>query len=143
MRATSFYKRDPQDALAASHELVALEHSLAGDTSEQYLRALETLSTAMEASHDRAGMLPLQRQIVTIADLVYTGSNEMRRAMVRANAGMAYAHAGQFDEGEALVREAVAITQHMNPPLPGFAGGSLQQILQMKQAAQTPSAPKQ
>ena len=56
---------------------------------------------------------------------------------------MAYAREGQFDEAEALAKGAVAISQHMQPPQPGMFTAQLQQILQMKQAAQLTSASKQ
>jgi tetratricopeptide (TPR) repeat protein len=131
------------DALAASHELVTLEESLSGATSEPYLRAIETLANAMEAAGDRAGALPRRRSVVTIADLVYSGSNETRRAVVRIDAAIACARAEQFDEAETLSKEAVAISQHMQPPQPNMFAGQLQQILQMRQAALAVSASKQ
>jgi hypothetical protein len=96
----------------------------------------------MEATGDRAGALPLRRKIVTIADLVYA-ANDSRRATLRINTAMAYAREGQFDEAEALAKGAVAISQHMQPPQPGMFTAQLQQILQMKQAAQLTSASKQ
>jgi len=132
-----------QDALAASQELVALEESLSGTTSEQYLGAVETLAQTMETTGDRAGALPLRSKTVMIADLVYKGSNEARRAVLRTDAAMAFARAGQFDEAEALAREALAISQHIHPPQPGWAANTLQQVLQMKQAALTNPAQKQ
>jgi tetratricopeptide (TPR) repeat protein len=130
------------DTLAASQELVALEESLSGATSEPYLHATETLAGAMVATGDRAGALPLRRKMVTIADLVYN-ANDSRRATVRVTAAMAYAREGQFDEAETFAREAVAISQRMQPPQPGMFTAQLQQILQMKQAAQLTSASKQ
>jgi len=131
------------DALAASQEMVQLEESLSGDTSEPYLRAIETLANAMEANEDPAGALPLRRKVVTLADLVYTGSNDSRRATVRIDAAMTYARSGQFDEAEALAREAVAMSANMHSAQSAFATSSLQQILQMRQAAQAVSAARQ
>jgi hypothetical protein len=130
------------DALVASQELVALEESLDGATSEPYLLATETLANVMETRGARAGALPLHRGIVTIGDLVYA-ANDSRRAAFRVTAAMAYAGEGQFEEAEALAREAVAIGQHVQPPQPGAFANELQQILQMKQAAQLTSAQKQ
>jgi hypothetical protein len=130
-------------ALAASRELVALEESLSGATSEPYLRAAETLAGATDANGDRAGALPLRRKIVTIADLVYGGSNETRRGWVRIDAAMAAAREGQFDEAEQLAGEAAAIGQRMQPSQPAVFVSELQQILQMKQAARAVSASKQ
>jgi tetratricopeptide (TPR) repeat protein len=142
LRATTYRPEGRYKALVASQELVALEESLSGATSEPYLHATETLASAMEATGDRAGALPLRRKTVTIADLVY-GSSDSRRATFRIVAAMAYAREGQFDEAEQLAKVAVAISQHMQPPQPGMFTGQLQQILQMKQAAQLTSAQKQ
>jgi tetratricopeptide (TPR) repeat protein len=129
-------------ALAASQELAKLEESLSGATSEPYLRAIETLAFAMEASGDRAGTLPLRRKTVTIADLVYP-ANDARRAMIRMSAAMAYANERQFDEAETLAKEAVSIGQHLQPAQPDSFTNQLKQILQMKKAAQSASPPKQ
>ena len=79
---------------------------------------------------------------MTIADLVYA-VNDPRRARVRVTAAMAYANERHFDEAEQLAKEAVAISQHMLPPQPERVANELQQILQMKQAAQLTSAQKQ
>jgi tetratricopeptide (TPR) repeat protein len=143
LRAGFLYPERRQDALVASRELVALEESLGGATSEPYLRAIETLASAMEATGDRAGALPLRRRIVAIADLVYSGSNETRRTWLRINAAKAYANEQQLDAAETLAREAIAIGQHMQSPQPGAFANESQQILQMKQAALAVSAPKQ
>jgi tetratricopeptide (TPR) repeat protein len=142
LRAGYLYPDRLRDALAASQELVALEESLSGATSEPYLRATETLASAMEATGDRASALPLRRKIVTIADLVYSASDS-HRAWLRITAATAYAREGQFDEAEALAKEAVAIGQHIQPPQPGAFANELQQILQMKQAAQLASVQRQ
>lgn len=140
LRAEVAYRPERrQDALLGSQELVALEESLDGATSEPYLRATETLADSMETIGDRAGALPLRRKAIAIADLVY-GANDSGRAIVRIKAAMAYARQGQFDEAEQLAREAVTIGQYMQPAQASMFTGQLQQILQMKQAA---SAPKQ
>jgi tetratricopeptide (TPR) repeat protein len=143
LRATTLYRPERwHDALVASQELVALEESLGGATSAPYLRATETLASAMEATGDSAGALPLRGKVVTIADLVYS-ANDSRRATFRVTAAMAYAREGRFDDAEALAREAIAIGQHTLPPQPGAFVSELQQILQMKQAALAVSATKQ
>jgi tetratricopeptide (TPR) repeat protein len=130
------------DALLAAQELVKLEESLDGATSEPYERAIEGLANAMETTGDRAGALPLRRKTVTISDLVYP-ANDSRRASIRMNAAMAFAHDGQFDMAEPWAREAVAIGEHAQPRMPNSFASELQQILQMKQAAQAASAAKQ
>jgi tetratricopeptide (TPR) repeat protein len=142
LRATIYRPERERDALAGSQDLVALEESLSGVTSEPYLRATDTLASAMEAAADPGGALPLRRKSVTIADLVYA-VNDPRRARVRVTAAMAYANERHFDEAEQLAKEAVAISQHTQPPQSGAFASELQQILQMKQAALAVSAQKQ
>ncbi len=131
-----------QDALLASQERLALAESLSGNTSLPYMTALDALANTMDRSGDAAGALALRGKAVTIADLVYF-ANDSRRARIRITAAMAYAQEGQFDQAETLAKEAVAISQHMQPPQPGSFTGQLQQILQMKQAALAVSASKQ
>jgi tetratricopeptide (TPR) repeat protein len=130
------------DALAASQELTKLEESLSGATSEPYLHAIEGLARAMEANGDRVGALPFRRETVKIADLVY-GANDLRRATTRLDAAMAYANDRQFEQAEELAREAVAIGQYALSAQFGDFTDQLQQILQMKKAAQSTSTPKQ
>jgi hypothetical protein len=143
LRTDAVYRPERRhDALAASQELVKLEESLSGSTSEPYLRATQTLASAMEVNGDRAAALPLHRKTVTIADLVYP-ANDARRATTRLSAAMALANQQQFEEAEQLAREAIAIGQHVQPPQAAAFAPALQQILQMKQAAQASSAPKQ
>jgi hypothetical protein len=72
--------------------------------------------------------------MVTISDLQYS-TRDSRRASVRNNAALAFAHAGRFDEAEELAKEAVTIQENIRPALPGGVLNVLPQILQMKQAA--------
>ncbi len=96
----------------------------------------------MEINRDLAGALPLRRKAVAITDLV-DSANPSARAVARIQAAMAYAHQNQFDEAEALAREAIAITEHMQPPEPNLFAFRLQEILRMRQAAAAASAAKQ
>jgi tetratricopeptide (TPR) repeat protein len=142
-RTETIYRPERQhDALVASQELVKLEESLDGATSDLYLRATETLAHAMEANGDRPGALPLHGKMVAISDLV-CAANDSRRATVRMNAAMAFANERQFDQAEELAREAVAIGERGQAPQPSAFTSQLQQILQMKKAAQSTSPPKQ
>jgi hypothetical protein len=56
---------------------------------------------------------------------------------------MAFANERQFDQAEELAREAVAIGERGQAPQPSAFTSQLQQILQMKKAAQSTSPPKQ
>jgi tetratricopeptide (TPR) repeat protein len=130
------------DALLASQELVKLEESLDGATSEPYLRSTETLVHVMEANGDWPGALPLHSKMVAISDLV-DGANGWSRATVRIQAAMAFVHERQLDRAEELAREAVAIGQKAQAPQLSYLTNQLQQILEMKQAAQSAAASKQ
>ena len=108
-----------RDALTASQELVKLEESLDGATSEPYLRAIETLAHTMEANGDWPGALPLHSKMVAISDLV-CGPNDWSRATTRIQAAMAFAHERQLDRAEELAREAVVIGQRGQAPQLGL-----------------------
>lgn len=95
-------------ALTVAQEMVALEESLSGNTSEPYLNALETLAQAREQNGDRAGSLPLRTRAIEIADLVY-GPDDLRRALTRMTAAWTFANQRQFAEAEKLAAEAIEI----------------------------------
>lgn len=119
--------------VTAAQELLALEESLTGRTSEAYLHAAERLAEAYQATGDSGAELPLRLQAVAIADLVAT-ANDGRRAFTRINAAMALARQGQFDEAERLANEAVAIGQRLRPPQPNMFAAQLEEIARMKTA---------
>jgi tetratricopeptide (TPR) repeat protein len=114
-------------ALPAAQNLVALEESLDGNTSEPYLHALETLADIYVAT-DPGRTLALRRQTVVIGDLVYS-ANDTRRGFTRINAALALAQQGQFEEAEDLASEAVAIGRRTQP---NFFTSQLEQIRQMR-----------
>ena len=120
-----------EGVLAAARELLALQESISGTTSEPYLHAVERLAEAHQASGDSAGELPLRLRAVAIADLVTT-ANDARPGFTRINAAMALARQGQFDEAERLANEAVAIGQRMHPPQRNMFAAQLQEIKRMK-----------
>jgi hypothetical protein len=121
-------------ALSAAQDLLALEESLSGTTSEPYLRAVETLADVSEPG-DSGHVLALRRQAVAIADLVFP-SRDDRRGQTRINAAFALARQQQFDEADRLANEAVAIAQEMRPPQPNMFASQLAQIQRMKTAPQ-------
>src|ERR1019366_2740294 len=123
-----------QQAEGSARELLELEESLSGNTSDPYLRALQTLARVYQAAGDSARALPLLRQTVTIADLLATPDNAWRRSQTRMDVAFTLAGLGQFDEALALGEEAVALQRTPRTPRPPLAQ-QLEQIRQMKQAA--------
>lgn len=118
-------------ALAAARELLDLEESLNGKTSEPYLHAVERFADTCRAGND-SREAALRLQAVTLVDLV-TPVNDARRGFARMNAALALARQGQFDEADRLAGEAMAIGQRLPGRHNPFAG-QLQEIERMKTA---------
>jgi hypothetical protein len=127
-----------QETVATAQELVALEESLSGNTSEPYLRGLEGLAREYQSSGDVRRAIPLFRQTIAIADLVFAGANP-QRAHLRMNAAMVLAQQRQFDEAEQLATDAVAIGQASRPPQDDMFANQLAQIRKMREAPQANS----
>jgi tetratricopeptide (TPR) repeat protein len=125
-----------QNADASVRELLELQESLSGNTSEPYLGDLQTAARIYDAAGDPARALPLFRKAVTIADLLAKPDNDWRRSQTRMDAALTLARLGQFDEAEMLGEEAIALQQTMRTPRPPLAQ-QLEQIRRMKQAAVT------
>jgi len=117
-----------ESAEASARELLELQESLSGNTSEPYLGDLQTAARAYEAAGDSLRALPLRRRAVTIADLLATSNKDWRRAQTRMDVALLLAQLGQFDEAETLGEEAVALQPQLTQ--------QLEEIRQMKQAAQ-------
>jgi hypothetical protein len=115
-------------AEASARELLELQESLSGNTSEPYLGDLQTAARAYEAAGDSLRALPLRRRAVTIADLLATSNKDWRRAQTRMDVALLLAQLGQFDEAETLGEEGVALQPQLTQ--------QLEEIRQMKQAAQ-------
>jgi tetratricopeptide (TPR) repeat protein len=128
-----------QPAEGSARNLLELEESLSGNTSEPYLRALQTVARVYDATGNSGRALPLLRQTVTIADLLATPNNPWLRSGTRMNVALALARLGQFDEALTLGEEAVALERTTHAP-GRPATQQLEQIRQMKQAAATARA---
>jgi Tetratricopeptide repeat len=124
-----------QGAIKVAQDLLALHESLGGNTSDLYLGAAEELAREYQSSGDLASAVPIFRHNVEIADLAFR-PGDMRRAQVRMVAAMALAQQKQFDEAEKLAVEAVGIGKGMRPPQNDAFAGQLEQIRQMRTAAQ-------
>jgi tetratricopeptide (TPR) repeat protein len=116
-----------QRAEASARELLELQESLSGNTSEAFLGDLQTAARVYEAAGDSLRALPLRRQAVTTADLLATSNKDWRRPRTRMDLALTLARLGQFDEAVTLGEEAVAL----HPPL----AQQLEEIRQIKHAA--------
>jgi tetratricopeptide (TPR) repeat protein len=128
-----------EKADASARELLKLQESLSGNTSDPYLGDLQTAARVYQAAGDSTGALPLLRKAVTIADLLATPNNDWRRSQTRMDAALALARLGQFGEAERLGEEAVALPRPVRTPRQPLAQ-ELEQIRRMKQAAATAGA---
>ena len=128
-----------EKAAVSADELLELQASLSGDTSDPYLNDLQLAASVYEGAGEPSHALPLFRKAVTVADLLATPNNDWRRAQTRIDLAFALARSGQFDEAETLGEEAVAIGRPMRKPMPALVQ-QLEQIRRMKQAAANASA---
>lgn len=122
------------NAQASARDLLELQESLSGDTSEPYLVDVQTAARAYEGSGDSARALALLRKAITIADLLGAPNNDWRRSQTRMDTAMLLARMGQFDEAETLGAEAVAMQRPMRQPNVALSQ-QLEQIRQMRRAA--------
>jgi hypothetical protein len=123
-----------EKADASAQELLELQESLSGNTSEPYLRDLQSAAQVYDAAGDSDRALPLRRKAITVADLLATPNTDWRRAATRMDAALALARLGQFEEAEALGVEAVALRRSIRTPRPPL-DQQLEQIRWMKQVA--------
>lgn len=121
-------------AIFLAQEMLRLEESLGGTTTQPYLNAVGALAGLYSASGDPERALPLYRQMAAISDLIAT-PNDPQPARLRMNAAVAFAGQRQFDEADRLAREAVAIEKGMRRPTDNFTG-TLEQIREMEKASQ-------
>ncbi len=123
-----------QAAQASGHDLLELQESLSGNTSEPYLRDLQSVARVYTAAGDSATALPLFRKAIAIADLVSTPNNDWNRPATRMEAAHTLASLKQFDEAVKLAEEAVAVAKASTNQQPHLEQ-QLDQIRQMQQAA--------
>jgi tetratricopeptide (TPR) repeat protein len=128
-----------QNAITAAQDLVSLQESLSGNTSEPYLHAAEDLAREYQSSGDPGRAIPILRRNAAIADLAFRPA-DVRRAHVRIAAAMALAQQRQFDEAERLAAEAIAIAAAMRPPQGNMFAHELAQIRRMR-ATSAPNPP--
>lgn len=123
---------------AAARELLQLQESLTGNTSQPYLRDLQQAALTYEAAKEYARALPLRRQAILVADLVAPPNRtpDWQRAQTRMDTAMTLAHLGQFDEAESLAEEAATMRAAQRSPRPPMSP-EVGQIRQMKKAALT------
>ncbi len=128
--------------LAAAEDLLSLEESVTGNTSQPYLNALEVLANTQEWIGEGEGALSLRLKAVKIADLVFT-KMDLQRGQVRINTAFALARLGQFEEAERMGQEAAAIALENAPGQGEMYDSQLEQIRTMKVTALAALKPPQ
>ena len=123
-----------RQAQASGHDLLELQESLSGNTSEPYLRDLQSVARIYTAAGDPATALPLFRKAIAISDLVSTPNNDWTRPATRMEAAQTLAGLKQFDEAVKLAEEAVALAKG-GPNQQPYLAQQLEQIRQMQHAA--------
>jgi Tetratricopeptide repeat len=126
-------RNSPQAAILAAQNLLGLEETLDGPTSEPLYRAAETLADLYRFNGDPARALPLFQQMIAIADAVFR-ADDPRRGQSRTNAAAVLIAERRPDEAEPLVLEAIQL-RTVNPA--GSRDGltqMLEQIQAMKKA---------
>jgi len=124
-----------EKAEASALELLELQESLSGNTSEPYLGDLQSAAQVYGAAGDFARALPLLRSAITLADLHARPNNDWRPSQTRMDAALGLARLGQFDEAETLGAEAVALQRPMRTPRPQLEQ-LVEQFRRMKKAAE-------
>jgi tetratricopeptide (TPR) repeat protein len=117
--------KQPERRLALARDLVQLEESLSGKTSDAYIRAVQMLANIYQNCGDPERALPLFLQAVAIADLALE-KGDSQRGYARTQAAYTLARLGRFDEAEKLIDEAVAIK--LRPPQPGLFRSQAEEI---------------
>ena len=133
------YHGSVKRAILAGQDMLAVEESLSGTTSEPYLRASETLANLYQQDGDHGRAVSLLRQNVAIGDLVFPARDE-QRGTTRMNLALALARHKQFDEAERWANEAVAAASSARPSQPNRFIGQVEQIRRMKTAAAPPES---
>jgi tetratricopeptide (TPR) repeat protein len=121
---------------ASARELLELQESLSGNTSEHYLADLQSVARMYESAGDSVRALALFRKAIPIADLLVPHTNDWNRSQTRMETALVLARLGQFDEAETLGQQAITLQSAPRTPAPPLSQ-QLEQIRQMKQAAAT------
>ena len=101
-----------ENADASARELLELQESLSGNTSDPYLTDLQNVARMYAAAGDAARAVALLRKAVAVADVLATPNDDWRRSQTRMDAARALANLGQFDEAITLGEAAVALSAH-------------------------------
>jgi hypothetical protein len=124
-----------ENAEASARELLELQESFSGNTSDAYLGDLQNMARLYEAAGDTAHAAVLLRKAIGIADLNATPNNAWLRSATRMEAAMALARLGQFDEAETLAEAGVALEGKSRVPRTQ-PSQELEQIREMRLAAE-------
>jgi tetratricopeptide (TPR) repeat protein len=116
-------------AILAAQNLLSLEETLDGPTSEPLYRAVETLADLYRVTGDSDRALPFYQQSIAIADAVFR-ADDTRRGQSRTNAAAVLIAENRPDDAEPLVLEAIQLRTVTRPA----GGDGLTQMLAQIQA---------
>jgi hypothetical protein len=122
-------RNSPHAAILAAQNLLALEETLDGPTSEPLYSAAETLAQLYRSTGDPTRSLPLYQQMIAIADAVFR-ADDPRRGQSRTNAAAVLIAERRPDEAEPLVLEAMQLRK----ATPAGSRDGLTQMLEQIQA---------
>jgi hypothetical protein len=128
-----------QNADATARDLLELQESLSGNTSEPYFNDLQKVARLYANASDFARALPLFREAIALSDLLATPPNSGRPSQTRLEAALALARAGQFDEAETLCQEAMTLNGTVNSQVQQLPWQA-REIRRLKQAAAAAAA---
>jgi tetratricopeptide (TPR) repeat protein len=126
-------RSDVPRAEAAGQEMLAIEVSLTGRTSESYLNRLDMAASIYEKDEHYAQALPLRGEQVPLADALTTPNDPGRRVVARISFALALANVGKFSEAEAMAREAVELQKISHAPV-GSLDAELKKIQDLQRA---------
>ena len=106
-------------AVRSADELLNLEASLSGTTSEPYLSALRSAGDTQEQSGNLEAALSAYARRVEIADTAFSPEDEIR-CYVRTDAAALLERHGKFDEAEQLVDQAIEMSKSLRHPSTAF-----------------------
>ena len=121
----------PARAIQAAEELLAVEASRAGTTSEPYLRAIQELARTCHSAGDLGRAIDWSTQTLTIADKSFP-MNYSLRGETRIQTARLLAAARRFDYAERLATEAVELGASVRPKRTNLFVNDLEQIRTMR-----------
>jgi hypothetical protein len=124
-------RNSPGAALRAAEEMVDIESSLTGRTSEAYLAALFTLAGCQDRNGGFETALSTHQRRIEIADSAFSIRDEIR-GRVRSEAAQFLANHGKFDDAERLLDQALQLSKNWQHPNASFFTQQRERIRRMR-----------